>query len=90
VPEPETPTSVATSWNVYATNLKIHEDGHAAIDRDHANRLTVALQNLQALDCKNLGAQTQATISSYITMLNTANVLYDSQTNHGANQGAVL
>ncbi|MBL8121282.1 DUF922 domain-containing protein [Candidatus Saccharibacteria bacterium] len=90
VPEATTPNTTTNTWNAYASNLKTHEDGHTAIDVRYSEQLTAALQNMRNLPCDTIANQTQTTIQSYVTMLNTANELYDSQTNHGATQGAVL
>ncbi|QQS19732.1 DUF922 domain-containing protein [Candidatus Saccharibacteria bacterium] len=81
---------VASAWDSYAHALKTHEDGHAAIDTNYATRLTVALQNLGSIDCNAMTSQVQTVIDSYVAMLDTANELYDAQTNHGATQGAIL
>lgn len=85
-----TPPSVTSTWDAYSQALKTHEDGHTALDIEYATRLATALQNTGNMDCATLTRQTQSIIDSHVTMLNTANELYDSQTNHGATQGAVL
>lgn len=85
-----TPQSVAAAWQTYAASLKQHEDGHIAIDIDYAQRLLTALQSLRVTDCGNIGQQAQTITDSYVALLNGANELYDSRTNHGATQGAVL
>ncbi len=89
-PTASTPQSVAAAWKTYAANLKQHEDGHIAIDIDYAQRLLTALQSLRVTDCGNIGQQAQTITDSYVALLNGANELYDSRTNHGATQGAVL
>jgi predicted secreted Zn-dependent protease len=89
-PGSTTPASVASTWDAYSQALKTHEDGHTALDIEYATRLATALQNTGNMDCATLTRQTQSIIDSHVTMLNTANELYDSQTNHGATQGAVL
>lgn len=90
IPSTTTPVTITATWSAYAAALKAHEDGHTAINRDYAQRLTTALQQASAVDCTSLAAQAETTLQSYTVMLNTANELYDSQTNHGATQGAVL
>jgi predicted secreted Zn-dependent protease len=78
-------------WSAVASQaLKTHEDGHTALDIEYATKLATALQNTGNMDCATLTRQTQSIIDSHVTMLNAANELYDSQTNHGATQGAVL
>ena len=83
-------TEVRSTWDTYARALQTHEDGHTAINIDYATRLNNALQSLGQMDCSTLTRQVQTTIDSHVAMLNTANELYDAQTNHGATQGAVL
>lgn len=89
-PSPSTPVSATAAWNAYYTSLKAHEDEHASIDREYAQQLATALQNIGSLDCTTFATQVKTTIDSYVTMLNTANELYDATTNHGATQGATL
>lgn len=88
--EPATPASTAASWSNYAANLRRHEDGHVTINRDYAARLAAALQAIPPTDCATFDRQARTLAESYLTMLDTANELYDSQTSHGATQGAVL
>lgn len=83
-------SEVRSTWDAYSRALQTHENGHTAINTDYAARLTTALQNLGQMDCSTLTQQVQTTIDSHITMLNTANELYDAQTNHGATQGTIL
>ncbi|MCA9327145.1 DUF922 domain-containing protein [Candidatus Saccharibacteria bacterium] len=90
VPTSSTPAGTKNAWNRYIANLQTHENGHVAIDTDYAQRLTNTLQNMGSVDCANPKNQVQTIINSYVTMLNAANELYDSQTGHGATQGAVL
>lgn len=90
VPTSGTPAAVASTWNRYAANLATHEAGHIDIDTQYAEKLLAALQAMGPLDCSLISRQAQTTIDSYVTMLNAANDLYDSRTNHGATQGAVL
>jgi predicted secreted Zn-dependent protease len=89
-PSPSTPARLGDTWQRYTASLQTHENGHVAIDTDYAQRLTTALQALTAPDCNQLARVAQTTTESYVAMLDTANALYDSQTNHGATQGAVL
>ncbi|MFZ1249140.1 MAG: DUF922 domain-containing protein [Candidatus Saccharimonadales bacterium] len=85
-----TPAPLAQAWSVYAQNLALHENGHTAITVQYAQKLTAALESSSALPCDSVSAQTKTLTDSYVTMLNAANELYDSQTNHGATQGALL
>lgn len=83
-------SEVRSAWDAYSRALQTHENGHTAINTDYAARLTTALQNVGQMDCSTLTRQVQTIIDTHVTMLNTANELYDAQTNHGATQGAVL
>lgn len=82
--------SVASTWDAYSQALKTHEDGHTALDIQYAERLAAALSGVGNMECGVLTRQVQTIVDSHLAMLNTANELYDSQTNHGATQGAAL
>lgn len=82
-------TAVTNQWRAYADSLVAHENGHTTIDSDHARRLLLALQSV-AGSCTGFDDHIAAIADTYVTMLNTANELYDARTNHGATQGAVL
>ena len=84
-----TDMSLATTWNSYAASLKQHEDGHTAIDTTYAQKLTTALQAARG-SCDTIDARIRTITDAHITMLNTANELYDARTNHGVTQGAIL
>lgn len=84
------PALTTTIWENYAHNLYVHEAGHVAIDREYAGKLLVALQKTPATDCAALDDHILTIADIYTTMLTAANELYDSQTDHGATQGAVL
>lgn len=90
VPSSTTPSVTQSTWSNYANSLQTHEDGHTAIDTRYAEQLVAALQNLRNIPCNTLDSQAKTTVQSYVTMLNAANELYDSQTGHGTTQGAVL
>lgn len=78
------------AWNKYETSLHLHEAGHVAIARRYAGELTDKLQAMHTLSCDQLKTQAGLTINSILTTLNTEDTLYDTETNHGATQGAVL
>jgi len=89
-PRNTTSPEAASAWELYRQSLKTHEDGHIALDREYAHRLSNTLQRTGPMDCATLSRQVQTIIDSHVAMLNTANELYDTQTNHGATQGAAL
>lgn len=89
-PTASTPASVVAAWNTYAANLATHENGHVAIATQHVEQLVTRLQAIGPMRCDLLKSQVAVMISSELTILNTEDTLYDSRTNHGATQGAVL
>jgi len=89
------PTQFATSglsgqWNTFMANLTTHEKGHVALDQQYAHTLADDLAAFPATDCGTLSQQVRYLIDSEVNTLNQANDNYDSQTNHGATQGAIL
>ncbi|MBP9852703.1 MAG: hypothetical protein QG629_420 [Patescibacteria group bacterium] len=77
-------------WDTYFAALVTHENGHADINIQHAERLVARLQSLKSTDCANAAELAQQTIQSELAMLASANEVYDAQTGHGQNQGASL
>lgn len=89
-PDTSTPASVAADWNTYAANLATHENGHIAIATEHVEQLVTKLQAIGPIRCDLLRSHVATMIDAELTILNTEDALYDSRTNHGATQGAVL
>lgn len=85
-----TAAGVDGSWQRFIANLKTHENGHLQLDQSGATRLLADLQNFPATSCDTIVAQATAKADSNIRTLNQANADYDSATDHGETQGAVL
>lgn len=82
--------SAAGAWETYITHVEIHEQGHAARTIETGHQLLAALQALPPLTCDQLRRQADVTAQSYAVMLASEHSMYDSQTRHGATQGATL
>lgn len=78
-----------TQWNAYYASLVAHENEHVALNEKHARDLYNSLENLQSA-CGTIDANVQMITATYVQILNGANDLLDTQTNHGADTGAVL
>ena len=89
-PTDQATTDLAGKWQSFINNLTLHENGHVIRDVQYANQLLRNLQNHPATDCAALTAQIQAEANATLADLDAANADYDSHTNHGATQGAIL
>jgi len=76
-------------WNAYSASLHQHENGHVEINKQYSAKLLQGLQNISA-PCATIEKLVSDTAKTYVTMLDAANELYDSRTDHGATQGAIL
>ena len=74
---------LTTRWQTFITNLLTHENGHAALDTQYAEKM---VNDLNGADCSNAKNITDTDVAA----LNAANDAYDATTNHGATQGAIL
>jgi predicted secreted Zn-dependent protease len=79
-----------SQWATFIANLQTHENGHAALDKQYAQVLLDDLRTFPPTDCANFAASIQHLTDNDVAVLNQANDNYDSSTNHGATQGAVL
>ncbi len=77
-------------WQTFLTGLISHEQGHAALDRLYAAKLTTDLGALGPVDCRLLTSAAKTIVQADVAALNQANTQYDQQTGHGTTQGAVL
>ncbi len=89
------PNSSATQtfvnqWQSFISNLTIHENGHVALDEQYANQMVSDLQNYPVMSCDILQQSVTNTLNNDVLALNIANDQYDTATNHGATQGAIL
>jgi len=83
-------SAFAAQWQLFAPALDTHEQGHVTLDEQYAAKILTDLQNVPATDCATISQVASTLINSDVTLLNQANVNYDTQTNHGATQGAIL
>jgi predicted secreted Zn-dependent protease len=88
---PSTANDLATTeaWQTYIASLQAHENGHTALDTQYAGRLVSSLLATSGA-CETIDSQAKTVAESVIAILDAANELYDTRTNHGATQGAVL
>lgn len=90
----QTPNAAATGlagrWQAFMTGLTTHEQGHVALDTTYANRILDSLNSLGTQSCDTIDASAKAVAANGATALEQANDSYDTATNHGATQGAVL
>lgn len=89
------PTDNATNglagrWQTFSNGLRTHEEGHVAIDTSYATKLLSDLNALGPIPCDQVTAAVHAVTSADSAALNSANDAYDTSTNHGATQGAIL
>jgi predicted secreted Zn-dependent protease len=81
---------LSAKWSSFIGALDTHEHGHIALDQQHAAQILASLQSMPATDCGSVTAAANAIINSGVAALDQANAAYDSSTNHGATQGAIL
>jgi predicted secreted Zn-dependent protease len=89
-PTGDAATGLAANWQNLISSLTTHETGHVAMYQQYANQLLHDLQALPATNCTSIAASVDAVSAANIAALNTANAAYDTATNHGVTQGAVL
>jgi predicted secreted Zn-dependent protease len=80
----------AAEWNTFSRNLTTHENGHISLDLQYAQTLLNDLQNFPSTSCDQLNESVRHLADSDSNLLAQANDNYDSSTNHGATQGAIL
>lgn len=81
---------LAVTWETFSKNLLAHENGHRDLAIQHATILLGELQGITADNCDQLADKATATAQQRLANLNQANGQYDTETHHGASQGAVL
>lgn len=89
-PSVEVSAGLASQWNAFMTALKIHEAGHNKLDILYGQRLVDSLNAVGTQNCTTIANTITSTIDSNVTELNTANDHYDTETDHGSTQGAIL
>jgi predicted secreted Zn-dependent protease len=89
-PSAQTTNGLASQWQNFIRSLTTHENGHVSLNTQYAGQLLNDLQNTPAVDCGTLNATVQTKARTALANLDAANVTLDSQTDHGATQGAIL
>lgn len=89
-PDSKTSPKLVAAWNTFATALNTHENGHVGLDLQYAQNLLNDLRSLPATPCSQIQEAVRHLTDSDSAMLAQANDNYDSTTNHGATQGAIL
>lgn len=89
-PTVTTPSSLSATWTRFSTNLHTHENGHVSRDKAAGAKLVSALQSLPPASCDDLTKRATAVSNAIVDELNTSNVTYDNDTDHGRTQDAVL
>lgn len=81
---------LSSQWQSFMSSLTTHENGHTALDVQYAQTLLDDLNSFPATSCGQLAQSVKHLTDSDVATLNQANDNYDSSTNHGATQGAIL
>lgn len=89
-PSTEAQAGLAPKWQAFMGSLTTHENGHRDYDVQYAQMLLDDLIALPATPCAQLAQTVKHLTDSDVATLNQANDNYDSNTNHGATQGAIL
>jgi predicted secreted Zn-dependent protease len=77
-------------WQTYMTNLTTHEQGHKTIALQYANTLLTQLQSYPDTTCTTIEQSANSYGNGEISALTQAENNYDTQTDHGATQGATF
>jgi predicted secreted Zn-dependent protease len=89
-PDSSTPASLTSGWNNFAKNLTTHESGHVSLDLQYAQALLNDLRSFPPTPCSQMAESVKHLADSDSAMLSQANDNYDTTSNHGATQGAIL
>lgn len=89
-PTAQADAGLPATWQQFMSALATHENGHTALDVQYAQTLQSDLNNFPATACDHIQQAVQHLADSDVATLNQANDNYDSSTNHGATQGAIL
>jgi predicted secreted Zn-dependent protease len=89
-PDAAATVGLPTRWQTFIQNLTVHEQGHATLDMAYAARIVSQLRSVGTVPCTNVADTVSSLVHSTIAALNQANDDYDTQTDHGTTQGAVI
>lgn len=87
---PYAENGLASRWQTYMNNLQTHENGHIALAQQYASNILNGLQAYPATACSSIGQQLSSYTDTKLASLKQAEQDYDTQTDHGATQGAVF
>jgi predicted secreted Zn-dependent protease len=91
ISDDDTPLPLTDTWDDYLHSLIRHEQGHRDIAVAAADALTRSVSALSpAATCADLDRTVEALGRSFMKRLSREQVAYDTATDHGAMQGAVL
>ena len=78
-------------WTNYIKHLRLHEEGHGQMVFDAANEVEAMLSDMGgSKNCKKLRLRARARGEEILRGMAAAQIEYDSETDGGKNQGAVL
>jgi len=87
----EANTELKEKWDKYLSNLRRHENTHAANGEEAAAEVEYVLQNFPVMQsCQTLQALANRRAQQIIMHMNERDVEYDKNTRHGITQGAVF
>jgi len=82
---------VLNRWTTFANNTITHESGHVKLNLQGARDYQRDLGNFPpATDCTTIKPQLSDLFDRATKTINRAGIDYDTQTQHGAKQGAVF
>lgn len=81
---------LASKWQAYTTNLQTHMQGHKDLAKQYATDLYNGLKNYPHTSCSTIISAVNQYGNNKVAALQQASDTYDTQTNHGATQGAVF
>jgi predicted secreted Zn-dependent protease len=85
-----TPIDTTLGWNRFLRNLHTHENGHVARDQAAGKAIQNMFHSLPPTLCTRITALATERANRIIASLDATNQRYDSDTDHGRTQGAVL
>jgi predicted secreted Zn-dependent protease len=82
-------SSLVAEWDRYRAALAVHERGHRLITYAGAGRVIRAIRDVPAQSCAFIRDAVQRTVEPLLTEIRSEDAQYDTETRHGATQGAI-
>lgn len=82
-------TTLLNQWQSFHESLFLHEEGHREIAMDSGREIIKTLKSMKAFSCDTLRDEANRKARELFENYNIRNRLYDKDTRHGINQGAV-